>query len=196
MRSLNDGPDIVDFPTPPLADETAITLSTFAILRFSGSPFCRRGNWGIEPARGRPYAALWLASARILRDGGKCCTKGFSCCRHLALEKRRLCITSERVMTALQMKVIYYRHDEIASCLKLSPRRSRARTRFRRPSNFWLSGTKKDPAEAEKFRDSISSSSNKSQTQHAAIVLLRCVYSQRWAKRLLERALWLSRSRI
>ena len=34
-------PAIVDFPTPPFADETATTFSTLGILRLGGSP--RRG---------------------------------------------------------------------------------------------------------------------------------------------------------
>jgi hypothetical protein len=36
-------PAIVDLPTPPLAEETAITLFTSLICRLSGSPLCIRG---------------------------------------------------------------------------------------------------------------------------------------------------------
>lgn len=48
VRSL---PATVLFPTPPFADDTAITLSTPAILRFSGF----FGQWGGVPALGKPY---------------------------------------------------------------------------------------------------------------------------------------------
>jgi hypothetical protein len=45
----------VDFPTPPLADETHITFSTLGIERFVGRPRCERGrNCGALPLRGRP----------------------------------------------------------------------------------------------------------------------------------------------
>lgn len=47
-------PAIVDFPTPPFAEETAITFFTSLILRFSGSPR-RRGKGGGVPERGSPY---------------------------------------------------------------------------------------------------------------------------------------------
>jgi hypothetical protein len=46
-------PAMVDFPTPPFAEETAITLLTPRILRFSGRPR-RRKNGGGVPERGRP----------------------------------------------------------------------------------------------------------------------------------------------
>lgn len=44
---------MVDFPTPPLAEDTAMTFFTSRILRFSGRPR-RRGNGGGVPERGRP----------------------------------------------------------------------------------------------------------------------------------------------
>lgn len=47
-------PAIVDFPTPPFADETAMTFFTSLILRFSGRPR-RRENDGGVPERGSPY---------------------------------------------------------------------------------------------------------------------------------------------
>ena len=47
-------PAIVDFPTPPFADETAITFLTSFILRFSGKPLWRRGSCGGVPERGSP----------------------------------------------------------------------------------------------------------------------------------------------
>lgn len=43
---------MVDFPTPPLAEETAITFLTSLILRRSGRPRCMRG---MEPVRGNPF---------------------------------------------------------------------------------------------------------------------------------------------
>jgi hypothetical protein len=48
-------PAMVDFPTPPLADDTAITFRTSRILRFSGNPLCIRGSCGGAPLRGSPY---------------------------------------------------------------------------------------------------------------------------------------------
>lgn len=47
-------PAIVDFPTPPFADETAMTFFTSLILRFSGSPRRRAKDGGV-PERGSPY---------------------------------------------------------------------------------------------------------------------------------------------
>ena len=44
-------PAIVDLPTPPFADDTAITFLTSLIFRFSGKPRCMRG---ILPVRGNP----------------------------------------------------------------------------------------------------------------------------------------------
>ena len=46
---------MVDFPTPPLADETAITFFTPRMLRFSGKPRCIRGICGGAPERGKPW---------------------------------------------------------------------------------------------------------------------------------------------
>ena len=45
------GPAIVDFPTPPFAEDTAITFLTSLIVRRSGSPRCMRG---MLPVRGNP----------------------------------------------------------------------------------------------------------------------------------------------
>ena len=45
---------MVDFPTPPLADDTAITFLTSWILLFSGKPRCIR-SCGAVPFRGSPY---------------------------------------------------------------------------------------------------------------------------------------------
>lgn len=47
-------PAIVDFPTPPFADDTTITFRTSWILRFSGKPRWRRGKIGGAPDRGKP----------------------------------------------------------------------------------------------------------------------------------------------
>lgn len=44
-------PESVDLPTPPFADETAITFFTSFIFRRSGNPRCMRG---ILPVRGSP----------------------------------------------------------------------------------------------------------------------------------------------
>lgn len=48
-------PDIVDFPTPPFAEETAIIFFTCSICRFCGRPLCIRGIVGGAPLRGSPY---------------------------------------------------------------------------------------------------------------------------------------------
>lgn len=50
-------PDIVDFPTPPLAEETAIIFFTSLICRFCGRPLCIRGMVGGAPLRGSPYTS-------------------------------------------------------------------------------------------------------------------------------------------
>lgn len=47
-------PAMVLFPTPPFADETAMTFFTSFMLRFCGSPRCMRGICGGAPERGRP----------------------------------------------------------------------------------------------------------------------------------------------
>lgn len=49
-----DKPAIVDFPTPPLAEDTATTFATSRILRFCGRPR-RLLNVGGVPDCGRPY---------------------------------------------------------------------------------------------------------------------------------------------
>jgi len=46
---------IVDLPTPPFAEDTAITFRTSRMLRFSGKPRCRRGSAGGAPERGNPW---------------------------------------------------------------------------------------------------------------------------------------------
>ena len=42
----------VDLPTPPLAEDTAITLATDLMRRFWGRPRWKRG---MEPVLGRPW---------------------------------------------------------------------------------------------------------------------------------------------
>ena len=50
-------PAMVDLPTPPLAEEIAMTFRTSFIGRFSGKPRCLLGrNWGGALERGSPYA--------------------------------------------------------------------------------------------------------------------------------------------
>jgi len=59
-------PAIVDFPTPPFADDTAITFLTSFIFRRSGNPRCMRG---MLPLRGRPWlniSALVIGSVGII----------------------------------------------------------------------------------------------------------------------------------
>ena len=65
---------MVDFPTPPFAEETAITLRTSRMLRCWGNPRWRRGSSGGAFERGSP--------------------KGFSCRRSLNVEKSLFVITS------------------------------------------------------------------------------------------------------
>ena len=45
-------PAIVDLPTPPFAEDTAITFLTSLIGRLSGSPLCKRG---MLPVFGSPW---------------------------------------------------------------------------------------------------------------------------------------------
>jgi len=78
-------PAIVDFPTPPFADETATTFFTSRILRCCGSPLCIRGICGGAPERGRPYMTL----ATLLKFYCLLITRGFSCCKHLNVENNR-----------------------------------------------------------------------------------------------------------
>lgn len=47
-------PAIVDFPTPPFAEETAMTFRTSRMARFSGRPRWRRGICGGAPDCGSP----------------------------------------------------------------------------------------------------------------------------------------------
>lgn len=49
---------MVDFPTPPFAEDTAITLSTPLMCFLVGRPRCIRGNCGGDPDRGRPWKEL------------------------------------------------------------------------------------------------------------------------------------------
>ena len=51
-------PAIVDLPTPPFAEETAITFRTSRMLRLSGRPRWRRGNCGGLPDLGSPWHIL------------------------------------------------------------------------------------------------------------------------------------------
>jgi len=49
-------PAIVDFPTPPLADDTATIFFTSGIDRFSGRPrFIRAARFGGVPFLGSPF---------------------------------------------------------------------------------------------------------------------------------------------
>ena len=62
LRSCNSGsfesiPAMVLFPTPPFADETAMTFFTSLMFLFCGSPRCMRGICGGAPERGRPWGA-------------------------------------------------------------------------------------------------------------------------------------------
>ena len=47
-------PAMVDLPTPPFAEDTAITFRTSFTLLFSGRPRWRRGRVGGSRARGNP----------------------------------------------------------------------------------------------------------------------------------------------
>ena len=58
-------PAMVDFPTPPLADETATTFLTPRMLRFSGKPRCIRGICGGAPERGRPWNSINQSASYI-----------------------------------------------------------------------------------------------------------------------------------
>ena len=87
-------PEIVDFPTPPFAEETAIIFLTSGMPRFCGRPRCRRGSSGGAPARGRPFREV-----RSARHGcgsqSMILTSGFSWLHNdLTVEKRRLLIIS------------------------------------------------------------------------------------------------------
>ena len=49
---------MVDFPTPPFAEDTAMIFRTSSRLRFSGNPRWRRGSCGgaaTPPERGNPF---------------------------------------------------------------------------------------------------------------------------------------------
>ena len=85
VRGGGDVPATVLLPTPPLAEETAMTLDTALMLRFCGRP---RWNRGIEPVLGRP----WVAGVSL-----RCCemslrgelTRGFSWQKALDTWNRR-----------------------------------------------------------------------------------------------------------
>src|SRR5579862_7994654 len=82
----HDRPERVDFPTPPFADDTAITFPTSFILRRWGKPRCIRASCGGAPERGKPLAkvnkrGLWCTQFML--------TSGFSCCRCHKIENRR-----------------------------------------------------------------------------------------------------------
>ena len=80
-------PEIVDFPTPPLADETAMTFFTPGMLLFCGNPLCIRGSCGGAPERGSPLVENQINQL----DGGTFSklTRGFSCCKQRNVEKKR-----------------------------------------------------------------------------------------------------------
>lgn len=52
---------MVDFPTPPLADDTAMTCFTFGIGFFVGRPRCILDNIGSGPFFGRPLLDLFTS---------------------------------------------------------------------------------------------------------------------------------------
>jgi hypothetical protein len=74
---------MVDFPTPPFADDTAITFFTSFIFRLSGNPRCIRG---IVPVRGNPFSKLdkQKTDYRVAE-----LTNGFSCCKQRSVENNR-----------------------------------------------------------------------------------------------------------
>lgn len=76
---------MVDFPTPPLAEETAITFFTSLMRRRSGSPRCIRG---IVPARGNPFFTQSIVCQEAVPQLAPH-TKGFSCCKALNVENNR-----------------------------------------------------------------------------------------------------------
>ena len=64
---------MVDLPTPPFADETAITLRTSRMLRLEGKPRWRRGISGGAPERGRSCDGAGLEGIHweVLEAGGR-----------------------------------------------------------------------------------------------------------------------------
>jgi hypothetical protein len=83
-------PDIVDLPTPPFAEDTAMTFLTSLIGRFSGRPLCIRAlKFGGVPDLGNPFYVLDQANDKQLQCE---CTNGFSCCNVLRHENNRFCI--------------------------------------------------------------------------------------------------------
>lgn len=82
-------PDIVDFPTPPFAEDTAMTFLTSLIGRFSGRPLCMRAlRFGGVPDLGSPCCNLDQAKNQLQYQR----TNGFSCCSVLRHENNRFCI--------------------------------------------------------------------------------------------------------
>ena len=61
---MEDRPATVLFPTPPFADETAMTFLTSLIARFCGRPRWKRG---IVPDFGRPWDVLVLLVSQVMR---------------------------------------------------------------------------------------------------------------------------------
>lgn len=83
---MSNIPAIVLFPTPPFADETAITFFTSFMLRLCGSPRCMRGIWGGAPERGSPLREV-SNSASYCHQHIR--TRGFSCCKQRKVENNR-----------------------------------------------------------------------------------------------------------
>ena len=92
----HDIPERVDFPTPPFADDTAITCPTSFILRRWGKPRCIRANCGGEPERGKPLAQVSKQGPRRTQF---MLTSGFSCCRCLNIENRRVDMMRRQMLT-------------------------------------------------------------------------------------------------
>jgi hypothetical protein len=85
-RCWSSIPAMVLFPTPPFADETAITFFTSLMLLFWGNPRCIRGICGGAPERGRPCARRQPLRLTVLSHQH---TRGFSCCKQRNVEKSR-----------------------------------------------------------------------------------------------------------
>lgn len=61
-------PAMVLFPTPPFADDTAIILVTFGILRLVGKPRWALGMDGEAPFLGRPYTLSFIINDNSHND--------------------------------------------------------------------------------------------------------------------------------